>query len=197
MAGTADIAKKTLRAEMRAKRAAADGVAAGVKLRDLHLAAFPNGVPPGAPARAIVSGYWAMPGELDVRPLLLALIARGHGACLPVVLGRGLPLEFRRWRDGDPLIRGALDIDRPTDAAPLLEPDVLLVPLLAFDAEGYRLGQGGGYYDRTLARLRAARPIIAVGVAHAFQELDEVPHDPLDQRLDWIVTERDVRRVAD
>jgi 5-formyltetrahydrofolate cyclo-ligase len=190
-------AKKALRAEMRARRAAADGIGAGARLRDLFLAAFPSGLPPGAPRRAVVSGYCAMTGELDVRALLLALMARGHVACLPVVIGRGLPLEFRRWRDGDPLIKGALDIDCPTNAAPLTEPDVLLVPLLAFDAEGYRLGQGGGYYDRTIARLRAARPIVAVGVAHAFQELDEVSHDPLDQRLDWIVTERDVRRVAD
>jgi 5-formyltetrahydrofolate cyclo-ligase len=146
-------------------------------------------------ADAVVSAYWPMGEELDVRPLLDALHARGRICALPVVARRRSPLIFRRWRPGDRLEAGVLGIRTPTADAPSLEPDVLIVPLLAFDARGYRLGYGGGYYDRSLAALRAAKKILAVGVAFAVQEMPNVPHGPGDERLDWIVTELAARRI--
>lgn len=141
------------------------------------------------PERAIVSGYCAMGDEADPLPSLLALAAGGHDLCLPVTPKRGLPLSFRLWRPGDALERGVWDIPVPPAAARDVEPSVLLVPLLAFDRAGYRLGYGGGYYDRTLAMLKEKGPVLAIGIAYADQEVESVPREATDQRLDWIVTE--------
>lgn len=136
-----------------------------------------------------VSGFWPIGSEANVMPLLLALGGRGLDMALPVVPRRGEPLVFRRWRPDDPVDRGPFGIGEPQAAAPELEPDLLLVPLLAFDRAGGRLGYGGGYYDRTLARLRARKRILAVGVAYAAQECATVPRDGHDARLDWVLTE--------
>lgn len=144
---------------------------------------------------AIVSGYHAMGDEADPLPSLLALAAGGHDLCLPVTPRRGLPLSFRLWRPGDGLEPGVWGIPVPPVTAPEVEPAVLLVPLLAFDRAGYRLGYGGGYYDRTLAGLREKGPVLAIGIAYAAQQVDRVPREATDQRLDWIVTEKGAIRT--
>ena len=137
-----------------------------------------------------VSAYHPIGAELDCLTLMARLAKAGHATCLPVVATRGGALVFRRWRPGEPLIAGAGGIPIPPPDAPVVEPDVLLVPLIAFDRQGYRLGYGGGYYDRTLNALRARQPVLAIGVAFAAQEVPAVPRLGHDARLDWIVTEK-------
>ena len=178
-------AKKAARAAARAVRAALPSAGAGEALAACFLAEFG-----GLSAGATVAGYWPIGDELDVRPLLGALAARGHACALPVVVRKGEPLLFRRWAPGDAVAPGALGIPEPDAAAPEVRPDLLLVPLLAFDRAGYRLGYGGGFYDRTLERLRRGGPVTAAGVGYAGQEVAAVPRDAYDQPLDWIVTER-------
>lgn len=136
-----------------------------------------------------VSGFMPFRDEINVLPLLTRLAAEGWRTAMPVVVGPGLPLVFRAWAPGDPTVPGAWSIPVPSEGAPELVPDVLLLPMLAFDKAGYRLGYGGGYYDRSLASFRALKPVIAVGVAYAAQELGEVPVAAHDQPLDWILTE--------
>ena len=144
-----------------------------------------NHCPP--PPGAVVAGFWPLAGEIDIRPLLLALAGRGHVIALPETPPRGQELRFRRWRPGDPLLPERFGTLRPD--GPVIVPDVLLVPLLAFDRAGRRLGYGGGYYDRTLAALPGRRTI---GCAFAAQEVGTVPTGPHDQTLDQIATERGV-----
>jgi 5-formyltetrahydrofolate cyclo-ligase len=175
----------------RAAQTAAERTASGLALAD-------HGIdwvrPPPEPGRTIVSGFLAIGDELDTMPLLRALHARGYPLCLPVMQGRGLSLLFRSWRPDDPLNTRQWGIREPCDASPLVTPDLLLVPLLAFDRTGQRLGYGGGYYDRTLAQLRQRQPILAIGVACAAQEVDAVPHLDYDQILDGVLTETGGRR---
>lgn len=142
------------------------------------------------PPAAAVSGYWPLEGEMDVRPILRHLHDLGHPIGLPVVVGKDKPLVFRRWDPGVELVTGRFNVETPPPEAPEVTPQVLLVPLLAFDPEGYRLGYGGGFYDRTLEKLRSLAHALAVGVAYAAQEVPLVPRGPYDQPLDWIVTER-------
>lgn len=177
--------KRAARAEARRRRdlvADAPGAAPSVMERVL------SDVP--VPAGAIVSGYWPIGSELDVLPLLRRFSEVGHVCALPVGEGRGRPLRFRAWRPDTAMVEAEYGIMVPAPDGPWVTPSVLLVPLLAFDRAGYRLGYGAGYYDRTLAELRAERPVLAVGVAFAAQEMDAVPRDCYDQRLDWIVTDR-------
>jgi len=138
-------------------------------------------------AGSAVAGFWPLAGEIDIRPLLLALIERGHPVLLPVTPPRGQPLVFRRWLPGAPLLPGRFGTRHPE--GPEMRPEVLLVPLLAFDREGRRLGYGAGYYDRTLAGLPDA---LAIGCAFAAQEVDEVPAGPDDTRLALVATERGI-----
>lgn len=145
------------------------------------------------PAGAVVSGFWPMGREIDVRPLLLALAGRGHAIALPRTPARGLPLSFHRWRPGDLLEPGRMGILQPPPTNEELAPDVLLVPLVAFDAGMRRLGHGAGYYDRTLAALRARKPVLAIGIAFAAQQVDRVPVGPHDGLLDAVATEQGVR----
>jgi 5-formyltetrahydrofolate cyclo-ligase len=145
------------------------------------------------PAGAVVAGFWPMGSEIDIRPLLFALHARGHALALPVTPRRGLPLGFRRWRPGDALAAGPMGSAQPQPEAEALTPDVLLVPLLAFDAAGRRLGYGGGYYDRTLPLLPGARTL---GCAFAAQQLDEVPAGEEDARLHAVATEAGIIRCG-
>ena len=143
----------------------------------------------------VLSAYLPVRAEFDVMPILHHAHAQGCSTCLPVVLGRGRPLSFRRWAPGEPLVDGTFGIAVPSPEAELLDPDILLVPMLAFDDDGYRLGYGGGFYDRTLALRRALRPAsLAVGVAFAGQRIDRVPRGADDERLDWMVTEEGARR---
>jgi 5-formyltetrahydrofolate cyclo-ligase len=173
-------AKKAARAGAIARRASCDP-ALGQRLAGQVLA---HAAPP---AGAVVSGFWPIGEEIDIRPLLLALAGRGHPVVLPVTTPRGQPLVFRRWRFGEPLHRGRFGTVHPD--GPAMVPDLLLVPLLAFDRAGRRLGYGGGYYDRTIAALPHARTI---GVAYAAQELDEVPAADYDARLQAVATERGI-----
>lgn len=144
-------------------------------------------IPPGA----VLAGYWPIGDEADVRPLLDAWTARGFPAALPLVAAKDAPLLFRRWRPGMTLEAGPHKTFHPPASAGEVEPRVLLVPLLAFDGRGGRLGYGGGYYDRTLAALRGAgKQVLAVGVAFAAQEVLDLPMENHDQRLDWLITER-------
>ena len=133
----------------------------------------------------IVAGFWPLAGEIDCRALLLALMGRGHMAGLPVTPTRGEPLSFRRWRPGTALRAGRFGTAEPTGA--IIVPTLLLVPLLAFDRSGRRLGYGGGYYDRTLQRLGAGTR--AIGCGFAAQEVDRVPTETHDQRLYAVATE--------
>ncbi len=141
---------------------------------------------------ASVSGFYPYQAELNVLPLLARLVSEGWRTALPIVMAKGAPLTFRAWAPGEPTGRGIWDIHIPLETAAELEPDVLLVPMLAFDRRGYRLGYGGGFYDRTLAELRKLKPVVAIGVAYAMQEMDEVPTASYDEPLDWILTERGV-----
>jgi 5-formyltetrahydrofolate cyclo-ligase len=140
------------------------------------------------PTGAVVAGFWPLDGEIDIRPLLHALHARGHAIVLPVTGKRGEALIFRPWAPGTPLLTGRFGTRHPDGEA--VAPDVLLMPLLAFDAAGNRLGYGGGFYDRTIATLPEA---LRIGCAYAAQELDSVPIGPYDQRLHAIATEDGVR----
>ncbi len=137
-----------------------------------------------------VAGYWPLGSELDVRPVLLHLHGLGRSVALPVSGPRGQALTFRDWDPALPLAAGRYGIHEPGADRPEVAPAVLLVPMLAFDRTGHRLGYGAGYYDRTLDALRAVRPVLAVGVAFAAQEVEAVPCADHDERLDWIVTER-------
>lgn len=145
------------------------------------------------PKDAVVGGYWPIGTELDARPLLTVLHERGHVCSLPVV-HRGQPLEFHRWQPSDRLVAGRFDILTPDHHTPVVVPDALLMPMLAFDARGMRIGYGGGYYDRTIPAIRAHKPVLTVGIAYSTQEVTRVPTDGFDQRLDWIVTELEARR---
>jgi 5-formyltetrahydrofolate cyclo-ligase len=143
----------------------------------------------------VVAGYWPIGTEVDDRPLLARLGERGVPCALPVLVGEGLPLIFRRWCPPDPVEDGPRGTRQPSATAPEVTPDLLLVPLLGFDGEGYRLGQGGGYYDRTLAKLRSQRPTIAVGIGYSVLRREWLPHGPHDQRMDWILTEDGLERM--
>ncbi len=142
--------------------------------------------------RKVVSAFFPYKSEIDARLLLGKLAGEGWTTCLPIVIAPREPLVFRRWLPGEPTIPGVWGIPRPTCEAPVVEPDVLLVPLMAFDRKGYRLGYGGGFYDRTLELLRAKKPILAIGIAYAAQEVDSVPRGPHDQPLDFVMTEKGV-----
>ena len=140
----------------------------------------------------IIAVYSPIKDEIDVCPLTDALRAHGHSIALPVVTARGHPLAFRLHRPGDVLISNPMGIDEPTADAPLVDPDIYIVPLLAFDADKNRLGYGGGYYDRTLAEARGRKKILAIGVGYDCQKMKQVPVGPHDQPLDRIVTELNV-----
>ena len=139
------------------------------------------------PAGAVVAGFWPMGQEINIRPLLHALDSLGHPVALPETPPRGQPLLFRQWRPGCAMVPERFGTLRPDGE--FLAPDVLLVPLLAFDAAGHRLGYGGGYYDRTLAALPGARTL---GCAYAAQQVETVPAGPHDIRLQAVATERGV-----
>lgn len=151
----------------------------------------------GMPRPAVVAGYWPIGSELDVRPVLPRLDLDGFTCALPVVAGRGEPLLFRRWTPQVPMERTGLGILAPAAGEPEVEPDALLVPLLAFDRAGFRLGYGAGFYDRTLERLRRIKPVTAIGIGFAAQEVETVPRDRYDEPLDWIVTETSALRISD
>jgi 5-formyltetrahydrofolate cyclo-ligase len=186
--------KANLRREASARRRQAHAAhpQAGLALMQHFKTAIP------AAADAVISGFWPMGDEIDIVPLLSQLHAAGHPIGLPVVVGKGKPLTFRSWHPGLELVDGGSKTEVPPPGSPELVPEILIVPLLAFDAEGYRLGYGGGFYDRTLEKLRKARgkKPLAVGVAFSAQHVARVPRDHYDQPLDWIVTEKSAQAFA-
>ena len=180
--------KQTLRHDMREKRRQAQQESpqaamalADVFLNDVHLA-----------TDAVIGGYYPLPDEMDPLPLMLALAEKGHRLCLPVVVAPRTSLVFRAYQAGDHLHAGALNVQEPTEAQEKRIPDILLMPLLAFDRFGQRLGYGGGFYDRTLNELRQTKAVRAIGIAYAAQEVASVPTGHYDRPLDAIVTEREL-----
>jgi len=141
---------------------------------------------------AIVSGFSALKSEINPVPLMRAFADAGAQLALPVVMGRGKPLAMRAWAFGAPLNAGVWGIREPPPSAPEVFPDILIVPLLAFDRAGNRIGYGAGYYDMTIARLRGMKKVIAMGIAYAAQEIAQVPTTPRDATLDLVLTEREV-----
>jgi 5-formyltetrahydrofolate cyclo-ligase len=180
-------AKAAARKIARARRAGLANAEAPARLAAALLAGH------APPKGAIIAGYWPMGEEMDPRALMLALAAGGHVLALPVTPPRGQPLAFRAWVPGAALRAGPMGTSEPF-AGDELRPDMLLVPLLAFDRAGRRLGYGGGYYDRTLAALPGAK---AIGIAYAGQEMPEVPAGPQDFRLPLIATEAGVILCGD
>ena len=190
--GPLESAKREARLAAKARRAAA--ARAFPEAGPLLAERFFDDLP--LPANVVVSGFWPLPDEIDTRPLLHGLDRRGHRICLPAVTGPGRPLEFRAWSPGDELHPAGFGTSEPGPDKAVLVPRLLIVPLLAFDRTGYRLGYGGGFYDRSLLQLRRRGEAMAVGVAFAAQECPAVPRDDRDQRLDWIVTERETIQVG-
>lgn len=141
---------------------------------------------------AIASAFWSIDSEPRTAPLLKNLARSGIATALPVMQGKGQPLLFRLWREGEPLNEVKWGIKEPRAAAQEVLPDLLFVPLAAYDKAGNRLGYGAGFYDRTLHKLRALKPVTAVGVAYDIQEMPLVPTDATDEPLDFILTNRAV-----
>ena len=180
----AAIRKAALRAEMAGLRARLDP-ALGAQLAQHVLAA--RIIPP----QACVAGFWPLAGEIDIRPLLDALYEAGYPLCLPETPHKGEALIFRAWQPGEALVPGRYGTFHPTGAP--VTPDVVLVPLLAFDASGHRLGYGGGYYDRTLAALPCA---LRLGCAFAAQEVPALPREGHDLPLHAVATETALRHMG-
>jgi 5-formyltetrahydrofolate cyclo-ligase len=184
---TIEGAKAALRTEATARRDALPAEARKAAAEAIAARTFPLAIAPGT----IVSGFMPMKSEISPLPLLRQLAAAGAQLALPVVEGRGRPLTMRAWQWGEELGSGVWGIREPKPEAAPVDPDILLVPLLAFDRAGFRLGYGGGYYDLTIVGLRARKTIAAVGIAFAAQEVVRVPTTPRDARLDLVLTERE------
>ncbi len=179
------LAKKTLRRAMQKRRSQITELQrreAALKLKDVGFDFLHIDTP------LVITGYAPIKTEFDCLPLLKKLESAGHDIALPVIEVQGEELSFRSWNTDQPLIEGAYGIPAPSAENSTLDPHILCVPLLAFDKQGYRLGYGGGYYDRTLRSLRARRSILAIGIAFEFQGMEVVPHDEFDERLNWVLT---------
>jgi 5-formyltetrahydrofolate cyclo-ligase len=137
----------------------------------------------------VVAGYAPIRSEIDPVPLMQSLAARGAALAMPAIAARNAALVFRAWKPGEALVRGVFGIAEPPATVTEVVPDIVLVPLAAFDRAGHRIGYGAGYYDRTLAQLRDRKPVIAIGLAFAVQEIPQVPALSHDVRLDYVLTE--------
>jgi 5-formyltetrahydrofolate cyclo-ligase len=180
--------KTLLRREAVARRDALPAAARQAAAETIAARDFPLPIS----SSAIIAGFMPLKSEINPLPLLQKLAAKGAQLALPAIAGRGKPLIMRAWRFGEPLDRGQWGIREPTPEAPEVDPAILLVPLLAFDRAGHRIGYGAGYYDMTIARLRQLQPVTAVGIAFAAQEVAKIPTTPRDARLDLVLTEREV-----
>ena len=139
-----------------------------------------------------VSAFHPIRGEPDTLPLLAALARAGVATALPVTVSRSAPLKFRLWKPGELTVPGEMQIPEPAPEAPEVQPQLLFVPLAAFDRRGHRIGFGAGHYDRTLALLRKSGPVHAVGVAFSVSEIEHAPNEAHDEPLDCIVTETEL-----
>jgi 5-formyltetrahydrofolate cyclo-ligase len=180
-------AKAQLRREAIARRDAMPARSRQLAAEAIAARVFPLAIAPGT----ILSGFMPLKSEINPLPLMRKLVDNGARLALPVVAGRGKPLIMRSWQWGEPLVSGVWGIREPGPTGPELQPDLLLVPLLAFDRRGYRIGYGAGYYDLTIAQLRARKPIAAIGIAFAAQEIETVPKTAFDARLDLVLTENE------
>ena len=142
-----------------------------------------------------IAGFWPLPGEVDILPLLFALHDMGEALCLPCTPRAGKPLTFRAWTPNDSLKAGPYGTQEPKPEQPVVHPDIVLMPLLAFTASGDRLGYGGGFYDRSLASLREGGDVFACGVAFAGQKAISLPVGEFDIKLDGILTEQCFREI--
>jgi 5-formyltetrahydrofolate cyclo-ligase len=180
-----DQSKQSLRASALARREALSGgdrAAAGQALAG-------RGLPFEIARGAVVAGYSPIRGEIDPTPLMRRLAGQGARLALPAVMARGKSLAFRAWSPDDRLMLGPLGILEPSPAAAEIVPDIMLVPLAAFDRAGHRIGYGAGHYDYTLAHLRKVKAITALGVAFSLQEIAGIPAGPHDVALDYVLTE--------
>ena len=186
--------KAELRAIALAKREALSEAKRVKAAKALAKRGLPLPITPGM----IVSGYSPIRNEIDPVPLMQQLASQGARLALPTVTARGKSLIFRAWSPGDRLTLGMLGIPEPSPAAAEIVPDIMLVPLAAFDRNGHRIGYGAGHYDHTFAHLRKVKAVIGVGLAFAAQEIEAVPALPHDVRLDFVLTESgtfDFRRL--
>jgi 5-formyltetrahydrofolate cyclo-ligase len=183
-----DRSKEVLRTAALAKRDALPASERQQGAETIATRAFPLAIAPGT----IVSGFMPMRSEINPLPLLRKLAREGAQLALPVIQGRGKPLLMRAWSFGAPLEARQWGIKEPADDAPAVDPDVLIVPLACFDRAGHRIGYGAGYFDKTIRALRAKKSVIAVGVAFSAQEIAQVPATEFDEKLDLVLTEREV-----
>jgi 5-formyltetrahydrofolate cyclo-ligase len=179
--------KSALRRAALARRDAMPAAERAAAAEVIAARAFPVAIAPGR----TVSGFMPIKSEINPLPLMRRLAAMGVQLALPAIAGRGRPLTLRAFAIGDELASGPWGIREPRPDAPEVVPDVMLVPLLAFDRTGQRIGYGAGYYDLTLAAVRAAKPVVAVGIAFAAQEVSGVPSTARDERLDLVLTEHE------
>jgi 5-formyltetrahydrofolate cyclo-ligase len=180
--------KADLRAAALASRDALSGEQRTVAAQAVATRGLPIEIMPGA----VVSGYSPIRSEIDPAPLMRTLAARGARLALPAVMARGKSLAFRAWSPNDRLMLGPLGILEPSPAAAEVIPDIMLVPLAAFDRLGHRIGYGAGHYDYTLAHLRKVKPVTAIGLAFAAQQIEAVPALQHDEALDYVLTETQV-----
>ncbi|HVV62102.1 MAG TPA: 5-formyltetrahydrofolate cyclo-ligase [Pseudolabrys sp.] len=180
--------KEKLRREALARRDALPASERAAAAEKIAGRAFPVAVPPGT----IVSGFMPLKSEINPLPLLRRLAESGARLALPAIAGRGKPLIMRAYAFGDEFARGQWGIREPKADSPEVYPDILIVPLAAFDRKGHRIGYGAGYYDMTINRLRTMKPVTAIGIALAAQEIPSVPATERDARLDLVLTEREV-----
>ena len=181
-------AKAALRAEALARRDAMPAPGRQAAAEAIAARPFPVAIKPGL----VVSGFMPMKTEINPLPLLRKLADAGVQLALPAIAGRGKPLIMRAWKFGDPFKAGQWGIREPVPKAPEVKPDILIVPLAAFDRAGHRIGYGAGYYDMTINALRATKKVIAIGIAFAAQEIAKVPATEHDAPLDLVLTEREV-----
>jgi 5-formyltetrahydrofolate cyclo-ligase len=180
--------KSALRTSTLAKRDAMPAAERQAAAEAITARGLPVEITPGV----IVSGFMPMKSEINPLPLLRKLSAAGAELALPCIVGRGKPLIMRAWKFGDPFKAGQWGIREPVPEAPEVAPDILIVPLACFDRAGQRIGFGAGYYDMTIHALRQKKKIVAIGIAFAAQEIASVPATERDERLDFVLTERDV-----
>jgi 5-formyltetrahydrofolate cyclo-ligase len=188
MASSVEAAKAVIRREAQARRDALPPDLRAAAAQAIAARPFPVPVRAGA----IVSGFMPVKCEINPLPLMRVLAESGAQLALPAVTGRGQPLIMRAFTFGEALASGVWGIREPRHDALQVDPDIVIAPLLAFDRSGHRIGYGAGYYDMTIAALRAKKSILAVGIAFAAQEITSVPTTPRDARLDLVLTEREI-----
>ena len=180
--------KSELRAAALAARDALNDETRAAAAQTIAQRGLPIEIKPGL----VVAGYSPIRGEIDPAPLMRRLAAEGARLSLPVITARGQGLRFRTWSPDDRLVRGALGILEPSPGAAEVTPEIVLVPLAGFDKAGHRIGYGAGHYDRTLAQLRKSRPVTAIGVAFAAQQVEAVPALEHDVAMDYVLTDKQV-----